>query len=213
MTEKVIDKIKEFIEDQSTAKLGILLTFVFLLMTFSNIVLVFLLVLFVVLPIILIKCYLMYEKREKQKLTLQLELARSKNQKPPAQNAPLRDAQTATNKPLPLIQYYPQPIPIPFPYYQPQAITQQNRQNEISKDATNNKQAQKSPKSSASNSQKIEKKDQPVEIKNQQSPSKSNKVGDRKNLTNKADFFIEELSAPIKVKEDLFHADEEIVIQ
>ena len=131
MTEKVIVKIKEFIENQSTAKLGILLTcklwcneftliyvsVVFLLMTFSNIALVFLLLLFVVLPIISIKCYLMYEKREKQKLTLQLELARSKSQKTPAQNAPLRDNHTATNKPLPLIQYYPQPISVSNSYF------------------------------------------------------------------------------------------------
>ena len=54
----------------------------------------------------------------------------------------------------------------------------------------------------------------PIEIvnapKNQQ--KQAEKVGDRKILTKMENLILEELSTPIEIKEDLFYADEEIVI-
>ena len=54
----------------------------------------------------------------------------------------------------------------------------------------------------------------PIEIvnapKNQQ--KQAEKVGDRKILTEMENLILEELSTPIEIKEDPFHADEEIVI-
>merc|ERR1712047_91548 len=54
----------------------------------------------------------------------------------------------------------------------------------------------------------------PVEIVNAPKiqQKKAEKIGDRKILTDMENLILEELSTPIEIKEDPFHADEEIII-
>ena len=56
----------------------------------------------------------------------------------------------------------------------------------------------------------------PIEIvnvaKNQTEQKQAEKIGDRKILTEMENLILEELTTPIEIKEDPFHADEEIVI-
>merc|ERR1712157_567184 len=77
-------------------------------------------------------------------------------------------------------------------------------------------QKQSRPKISTTNPEKVPPKpvEIPVEIVNapKTRQKQAEKVGDRKILTDMENLILEELSTPIEIKEDPFHADEEIVI-